>query len=65
MLDTFYHMTLKLLKNHFFGLKTSRLCHLLCNVIMDVITLFTKSVNHEWFINFIAWHYITQRHNVM
>ena len=39
MLASFYHMTLKLLKNLIFGVKTLRLCHLLCNVIMDIITL--------------------------
>ena len=39
MLDSIYHITSKLLKNHFFGMKTSRLCHFLCNVIIDVITL--------------------------
>ena len=38
MLDSIYHMTLKLLENHIFGVKTSRMCHLLRNVIMDVIT---------------------------
>ena len=38
MLDFNYHMTLKLLKNRIFGVKTSRFCHLLCNVIMDIIT---------------------------
>ena len=38
MLDSIYHMTLKLLKNHIFGVKTSRFCHILRNVIMDVIT---------------------------
>ena len=32
MLDSIYHMTLKLLKNHIFGMKTSRFCHLLRNV---------------------------------
>ena len=32
MLDSIFHMTLKLLKNHIFGAKTSRICHLLCNV---------------------------------
>ena len=36
MLDSIYHMTLKL-KIAFFCVKTSRFCHLLCNVIMDVI----------------------------
>ena len=39
MLDSIYHMTLKLLKITFFGVKTSRFCHLFRNVIMDFITL--------------------------
>ena len=39
MLDSIYHMTLKLLKNHIFGVKTSRFCHLLQNILMDVIRL--------------------------
>ena len=38
MLDSIYHLTSKLIKNHIFGMKTSRFCHLLCNVIMEVIT---------------------------
>ena len=38
MLYSFYHMTLKLIKNLIFGVKMSRFCHLLRNVIMDVIT---------------------------
>ena len=32
MLDSIYHMTLELLKITLFGVKTSRFCHLLCNV---------------------------------
>ena len=39
MLDSIYHKTVKLLKNHIFDVKTSRFCHLLRNVIMEVITL--------------------------
>ena len=35
MLDSIYYMAL--LKNHIVGVKTSRFCHLLRNVIMDVI----------------------------
>ena len=38
MLDSIYYMSLKLIKNHIFGVKISRFCHLLRNVIMDVIT---------------------------
>ena len=37
MFDSIYHMTLKLLKNRIFGVKTSRFCRLLCNVIKDDI----------------------------
>ena len=39
MLDSFDHMKLKILKNCIFGVKLSIFCHLLRNVIMDVITL--------------------------
>ena len=38
MLDSIYHMTLKILYNHIFGVKTLMFCHPLRNVIMDVIT---------------------------
>ena len=38
ILDSIHHMTLKLHKNHIFGVKTSRICHVLRTVIMDVIT---------------------------
>ena len=37
ILDSVYHMTLKLIKNLIWGVKMSRLCHLLRNVIMDLI----------------------------
>ena len=38
MLDSFYHMTLKLLENHIFGVKMLKFGHLLRKDIMDVIT---------------------------
>ena len=38
MLDSIYHMTLKLIKNLIFEVNTSRFCHLFRKV--------TKSVNH-------------------
>ena len=38
MLDSIDHMTLKSIKKSHFGVKSSRFCHLLRNVIMDVIT---------------------------
>ena len=36
MKDCIYHMKLELLKNRISGVKTSRLCHLLGHVKMDV-----------------------------
>ena len=64
MLDFIYHMTLKLIKNRIFGVKTSRFCHLLRNAIIDVI-MYQKSVSYYRFIDFIAWRYNhsqTRRH---
>ena len=46
MLDSIYHMTIKLLNNIIFGMQTSRICHLLCKVIMDALCNVTKSVNY-------------------
>ena len=37
MLDSFYHMTLKILKNCNFGVETLRFSLILRNVTMDVI----------------------------
>ena len=37
MLDSIYHMTLEILKNYIFSLKTSRVSLILRKVIMDVI----------------------------
>ena len=39
MLDSIYHMTLRLLKNHIFVAKASIYCHLLGYVIMYIIML--------------------------
>ena len=57
-----YHMTFNLIKNYIFGMKTSRFCHFLGNIIMDVIR---KYVNHKWFMDFIAWHYTTPRRDIL
>ena len=46
MLDSINHLTLNLLKNQIFDMKKSRFCHLLRNVMMDVISLHYLSVNH-------------------
>ena len=34
--NSIYHMTLKLIKNHIFGVRTSRFCHLLRKIKMDI-----------------------------
>ena len=39
MLDSIYHMTLKILKNAYFGVKTSRVSLILRNVIMFPVNL--------------------------
>ena len=41
MLDSIYHRTLELLKNHIFGMKTSKGYHVLCNVIISDHTCFS------------------------
>ena len=38
MLDTIYHMTLRLLRKLISGVKKISFGHYVCNVIMDVIT---------------------------
>ena len=53
MLDSFYHMTLRLLKIRIFGVKTSRFYPSLTQYYVN------KSVNQWWFTDFIAWCYIT------
>ena len=42
ILDTIYHMTLRLIKNHIFWREKLRFCHRLSNVKMDVIILHTN-----------------------
>ena len=39
MLDSIYHLTVKVLKIAFFGVKTSVFSHILSNVMIDVIKL--------------------------
>ena len=38
MLDSIYHMTLRILLNLISSVKTLYLCHYVCNVVMGVIT---------------------------
>ena len=39
MLESIQHMTIKLVENRNFGMKISKWCHILHNVIMNDITL--------------------------
>ena len=65
MLDSIYHMTLKYLNSHFWHENTKIFSSFMqCYNGCYNVNL-TKSVNHQWFINFIAWHYNTFRHGVM
>ena len=59
MLDFIYHMTLKLIKNRISGVKTSRFCHVLRNVIIDVITF---PENLYRFHCIALYHSQTRRH---
>ena len=56
MLDSIYHMTLKMHRNHISHVKTLRFCHV-------YITYYRRHlyVNHLWFMNFNTWGYITPR----
>ena len=49
MLDSNYHMTLKLLKNHDFQCENARFCHLLHSVKIDVSHNDTKSVIYRFY----------------
>ena len=42
----FITKTLKLHKNHIFGMKTLRYCHLFRSALMSSLSNITKSVNH-------------------
>ena len=63
MLDSIYHMT-NTLKSHFWHKNFMILssCTQRCYGCHNVSS---KSVNHKWFINFIAWRYFTPRRDVI
>ena len=46
MLDSIYHRTLTLLKNHIFGIKMPAFCHVFRNVRMNVIT--SRYISDIW-----------------
>ena len=63
MLDSIYHMTLKILKNCIFGEKTRFL--LFYATLNGRHNVSKKSVNLLWFVHFFAWRYITPRRDIM
>ena len=62
MLDSTYHMTLRLLWNFISDVKNCIFFHYVSNVVMNVIT-FPKICKP--LLDFIAWRYITLRRNVI
>ena len=67
MLDSIYHMALKLLWNHIFGMKMLEFCHYACNAVMDVMTKHADLISSyliyqvaylmsECFIRLLAWY---------
>ena len=63
MLDSIYHMT-NTLKPDFWCINVIilSLCTQRCNGSHNVSR---KSINHNWFIDFIAWRYNTLRRDVI
>ena len=65
MLDSIYHMTLRLtLKSHFCS-KNVRILSLCTQSCYGRHNVFRKSVNHWWLMDFIAWRYFTPRRDVI
>ena len=52
MLDSIYHMTLKLFCQHIFGMKTLTSCQYTGYCYEHYFIMLPKSINHQWFINF-------------
>ena len=59
MLDSIYHMT-KTLKSHFWH-KNVIILSLCMQRCYGCHNISRKSINHKWFIDFIAWRYFTPR----
>ena len=65
MLDSFYHMTLKLFCNRVFGMKTSRFCKIYVTLLWasfhNVIKIHTSFMVYR-FYNIAVYHSQTRRH---
>ena len=44
MLDSFYHLTLKLLGNLIFGMKILSFCHYIWNIVLNVIYITLQNI---------------------
>ena len=65
MLDSIYHMTLRLLRNLISAVKNVIILSLLIQRCSGRHNISRKSVNHWWFIDLIAWRYFTPRCEVL
>ena len=63
ILDSIYHMT-KTLKSHFW-LKNFMILSSYMQRCYGRHDISRKSLNHQWFIDFIAWRYFIPRRDVM
>ena len=63
ILDSIYHMT-KTLKSHFW-LKNFMILSSYTQRCYGRHDISRKSLNHQWFIDFIAWRYFIPRRDVM
>ena len=63
MLDSIYHMT-NTLKSDFWR-KNVTILSLYTQRCCGRHNVSPKSINHEWFIDFIAWRYFTSRRDVI
>ena len=65
MLDSIYHMTLKILKNLHFWCENVKIFPYFRQHYNGHHYVSRKIVNHLWFIDFIAWCYVSPRRDVM
>ena len=63
MLDSIYHIT-NTLKSHFWR-KNVTILSLCAQRFYGRHKVSRKSINHKWFIDFIAWSYFTPRRDVI
>ena len=65
MLDSIYHMTLRLLWNVISGVKNVIMLSICTQRCYGRHYVSRKSINDQWFTDFIAWRYFTPRRDVI